>query len=178
MKILVTRHGQTDWNVEKRIQGQTDVELNPTGIEQAHQTKKKLEKETIDVILCSPLKRAKQTADIININRNIPIIYDERLLEIDYGEIDGKLGSEFDYNGFWTITNTHQYKGAETLTNFIKRVHECLDELKKQEKENILIVTHNGVCRAINLYFNEIPEDGNIIHLGMDNCEVVEYWLE
>lgn len=175
MKILVTRHGQTDWNVEKRIQGRTDIELNNKGIEQAYQTKENLENEKIDLIICSPLKRAKQTADIINKDRNIPIIYDERLLEICYGENEGRLHDDFDYDGFWSIVNTHEYKDAENVNKFIQRVHNFLNDLKNRKEENILIVTHNGVCRAINTYFNGIPNDNNIIDLGIKNCEVVKY---
>ena len=175
MKILVTRHGQTDWNVEKRIQGRTDIELNNKGIEQAYQTKENLENEKIDLIICSPLKRAKQTADIINKDRNIPIIYDERLLEICYGENEGRLHDDFDYDGFWSIVNTHEYKDAENVNKFIQRVHNFLNDLKNRKEENILIGTHNGVCRAINTYFNGIPNDNNIIDLGIKNCEVVKY---
>ena len=175
MKILVTRHGQTDWNVEKRIQGRTDIELNNKGIEQAYQTKENLENEKIDLIICSPLKRANQTADIINKDRNIPIIYDERLLEICYGENEGRLHDDFDYDGFWSIVNTHEYKDAENVNKFIQRVHDFLNDLKNRKEENILIVTHNGVCRAINTYFNGIPNDNNIIDLGIKNCEVVKY---
>lgn len=175
MKILVTRHGQTDWNVEKRIQGRTDIELNNKGIEQAYQTKEKLKNEMIDLIICSPLKRAKQTADIINIDRNIPIIYDERLLEICYGENEGRLHDDFDYDGFWNIIDTHEYKDAENVNRFLKRVYDFLEDIKKYEEENILIVTHNGVCRAINTYFNGIPKDNNIIKLEIKNCEVVKY---
>ena len=175
MKILVTRHGQTDWNVEKRIQGRTNIELNNKGIEQAYQTKENLENEKIDLIICSPLKRAKQTADIINKDRNIPVIYDERLLEICYGENEGRLHGDFDYDGFWSIINTHEYKDAENVNKFIQRVHNFLNDLKNRKEENILIVTHNGVCRAINTYFNGIPNDNNIIDLGIKNCEVVKY---
>lgn len=175
MKILVTRHGQTDWNVEKRIQGRTDIELNNKGIEQAYQTKENLENEKIDLIICSPLKRAKQTADIINKDRNMPIIYDERLLEICYGENEGRLHDDFDYDGFWSIINTHEYKDAENVNKFIQRVHNFLNDLKNRKEENILIVTHNGVCRVINTYFNGIPNDNNIIDLGIKNCEVVKY---
>ena len=175
MRILVTRHGQTNWNVERRIQGRTDVELNNKGIEQAYETKEKLKSENIDLIICSTLKRAKQTAEIINIDRNIPIIYDERLIEICYGEIEGKLHDDFDYDGFWNIVDTHEYKDAENVNNFIKRIYEFLNEIKKYKEKDILIVTHNGVCRAINTYFNGIPKDKDITNLGIDNCEVVEY---
>ena len=66
MAVLMTRHGQTDQNVEKRVQGKADIELNATGIEQAKITSEKLKDEKIDIIISSPLKRAKQTAEIIN----------------------------------------------------------------------------------------------------------------
>ena len=79
MKIYVTRHGQTDWNLEGKTQGRVDIELNEVGIKQAKQTKEKLKNIDIDLIICSPLKRAKKTAEIINEGRNIPIIYDEEI---------------------------------------------------------------------------------------------------
>ena len=85
MSLLITRHGQTDWNLKRKVQGKTDIELNQTGIEQAKDLSKKLANESIDLIICSPLERARQTAEIINTNRNIPIIYDNRISEIYYG---------------------------------------------------------------------------------------------
>ena len=66
MKIYVTRHGQTDWNVQGKTQGRADIELNEVGIKQAKQTKEELKNIDIDLIICSPLKRAKKTAEIIN----------------------------------------------------------------------------------------------------------------
>lgn len=75
--------------MEGKVQGRADIELNEKGLEQAIQTSKILAKEEIDLIICSPLKRTKQTADIININRNIPIIYDDSIIERDFGEFEG-----------------------------------------------------------------------------------------
>ena len=65
MKIYVVRHGQTDWNVAGKCQGRTDIELNNTGIEQAKNTKEQLKNYNIDLIICSPLKRAIKTAEIL-----------------------------------------------------------------------------------------------------------------
>lgn len=89
MNLYVIRHGQTDWNVMKKMQGSVDIELNEIGIKQAYITKENLDSISIDVIFCSPLKRAKQTAEIINKGRNLEIIYDERLRERNYGEFEG-----------------------------------------------------------------------------------------
>ena len=175
MKLLVVRHGQTDWNIQKRIQGRTDNPLNEVGIMQAHETKEILKNEKIDLIICSNLKRAKQTAEIINENRNIPMKYDDSIIEISYGENEGKNASEFDYVGIWYIDKCVKYKDAENVNDVIKRVYTFLDNIKDYEEKNILLVTHNGVCRVINTYFNGIPTDKDIIKLGVKNCEVVKY---
>ena len=76
--IYVVRHGNTDWNKQKIAMGRKDIPLNKLGIEEADNVSKILENYNFDLIICSPLKRAKQTADIINKNRNKQIIYDER----------------------------------------------------------------------------------------------------
>ena len=64
MEILLTRHGQTEWNVLGKVQGRADIELNEKGIKQAEETRKVLENINMDLIICSPLKRAAQTAKI------------------------------------------------------------------------------------------------------------------
>ena len=79
MNLYVVRHGQTEWNVLKKMQGSADIPLNKTGIEQAYKMQEKLDCIDIDLIICSPLNRAKQTAEIINQNKRLPIIYDGSL---------------------------------------------------------------------------------------------------
>lgn len=101
MGILLTRHGQTEWNVLGKVQGRADIELNEKGIKQAQETGEVLKNEKIDLIICSPLIRAKQTAKIINENKNIPIIYDEDIIERDFGEFEGINKSDFDFEGYW-----------------------------------------------------------------------------
>lgn len=92
MKLYVMRHGQTDWNILEKVQGCTDVELNENGIKQAQDTKQKIEQYDIDLILCSPLKRTRKTAEIINQDTKIPVIYEEKLLERNFGKIEGMRG--------------------------------------------------------------------------------------
>ena len=98
MKIYVTRHGQTDWNVQGKTQGRADIELNEVGIKQAKQTKEELKNIDIDLIICSPLKRAKKTAEIINEGRNIPIIFDDQIIERNFGEFEGE---KIKFDEFW-----------------------------------------------------------------------------
>lgn len=91
--IYVVRHGETDWNKLHKVMGRVDIPLNETGKSQAKITSEKLKEYKIDLIISSPLKRACETAKIINETKNLEIIYDDRLLERDFGEFEG-----LDYN--------------------------------------------------------------------------------
>ena len=102
MDILFVRHGQTDWNVQKKVQGLANIELNETGINQAENARGLLEKENIDLIICSPLKRTIQTANIINKNKKIELIIDDRIIERDFGEFEGVNKEEFNFGDFWS----------------------------------------------------------------------------
>lgn len=115
MKLIIVRHGQTNFNLERKLQGVTDNELNDNGKNQAEQTKEKLENETFDLILCSPLIRARQTADIINKERKVKIIYDERLIERDFGEFEGKYIKEYNVDEFWSYLQNKKYQKAENI---------------------------------------------------------------
>ena len=94
MKVYVIRHGQTDWNLAKKTQGKTDIELNETGIEQARKAKEEINKCNIDLIFCSPLKRARKTAEIVNEDKKCKIIYNKALEERGYGDFEGKTKDE------------------------------------------------------------------------------------
>ena len=93
MNIYYVRHGQTDWNKVKRLQGRTDNPLNEVGIEQAKKTRDLLKNEKIDLIICSPLRRTLETANIINEGRNIKIIKDEGFIERSFGKYEGEFSA-------------------------------------------------------------------------------------
>lgn len=154
------RHGQTDWNKEKRLQGSTDIPLNETGIEQAHLAAENCKDLPIDIIISSPLERAYKTAEIVNKDFDVEIIQDDRLSEKNYGIFEGKLlierdewakeviaktpDVELEANGFPVIED------AEPYEDFVYRVEEALNEyLEKFEGKNIMIVAHAGVFRAL-----------------------------
>ena len=108
--IYFVRHGSTDWNENKnekgikdpKCQGRADLDLNQKGISQALQTAEQLKGIKFDRVICSPLKRAKQTLEIIY-SGNRPVEIDERVIERDFGEFEGLTRAEFDFNGFWNI---------------------------------------------------------------------------
>ncbi len=176
MEILLTRHGKTLWNSLGKVQGRADIGLSKDGIEQATKTALSLKDEKIDLIICSPLLRAKQTAKIINKNRNIPIIYDEGVIERDFGELEGKNKEEFDFPGFWSYKKNFKYEKAENIKDFFERVYSFLDRIKEEYKDKrVLIVAHGGISIPVNCYFNGIPEDDNLLKLVLGNCEVAKY---
>ena len=179
MKILLTRHGQTDWNVLGKIQGITDIELNETGIKQAQKTRDELANYPIDVILSSPLKRAKRTAEIIGENRNIPVIIEEGLKERCFGKFEGKTREELPFKEIWNYKLNKQYEDAESVGELFNRVDGFLKQVKeKYEDKTVLLVTHGGVCVPIRAYFEGIPDGTEeLIGLGLENCEVKEYEL-
>ena len=176
--IYVTRHGQTDWNTQKRVMGRCDEPLNNNGINQAIETKNNLLNKDIDLIICSPLLRAKQTANIINEGRNIPIVYDNRIIERDFGEFEGMQTCDFDFNNYWNYYKNDQYQKAENIQLFFERVYSFLDYIiKKYSDKNVLIVTHGGVSIPIACYFNENIPPGSLVEAGLvlGNCQVLSY---
>ncbi len=177
MKILLTRHGQTDWNVLRKIQGRTDIELNQTGIKQAENAREKLLNYDIDVVIASPLKRARKTADIMVKDRNIPIIIDENLLERAFGIYEGKVVDVIDTNEIWNYKLNKKYEGAESVRELFERVNRFLNNIQeKYQDKTVLLVTHGGIAVPIRAYFEGIPEGMEILKgLGIENCEVLEY---
>ena len=179
MKLLITRHGQTDWNVEKKVQGKADIELNEKGKEQAEETKKLLAGKDIDLIICSPLIRARQTAEIINKGRNIPIIFEDGISERNFGEFEGHSTSEFDFEAFWSYQKNLKYEEAENIRDFFERVYSCIKKIQvENESKKVLIVSHGGVSIPIQCYFDGIPNKETLLPLAIGNCQIIEYETE
>ncbi len=177
MRLLLTRHGQTDWNVAGKIQGSTDIELNETGIKQAEATKEKLLGENIDVIISSPLKRARKTAEIIASGRDIPLIFDNEITERCFGKFEGKTAKEFNFDEIWNYKLNKQYEDAESTGALFTRIENFLEKIKKEyQDKTVLLVTHGGVTVPIRAKLEGIPEGMEVLRgLGIDNCEVKEY---
>jgi len=176
--IYITRHGQTNWNVLKKVMGRCDEPLNDIGIKQALETKNNLMDKDIDLIICSPLLRAKQTAEIINQGRNIPIVYDDRIIERDFGEFEGKKTSNFDFHGYWDYYKNEQYEKAENIQVFFQRVYSILkDIVDNYADKNILIVAHGGVSIPVACFFDGNIPTGSLVEAGLvlGNCQVLSY---
>ncbi len=171
--IYFVRHGQTDWNLEKKIQGRVDISLNKTGILQAQEINEKLKDVKFDYVFCSPLKRAKETCNIITDNN---IIFDDRIIERDFGEFEGVKKTDFDFKGFWHFDKDYKSTRSESVEQVKDRVYNFLDEImSKYNGKNILIVAHGGIGVFVSSYFNGIPSDGNFLRYLVDNGQILMF---
>ena len=176
--IYVTRHGETNWNLEQKVMGRVDIPLNQNGRKQATIVRDSLFDTSIDKIICSPLLRAKQTADIINQRKQVEIIYDNRLIERDFGEFEGMNTKDFDFDGFWDYYQNEHYKKAENIQDFFDRVYEAVDDIMMTyQEETILIVAHGGISIPIDCYFRKSIPTGSLLHqnIVLGNCQVKAY---
>lgn len=178
MKLYVIRHGQTATNAAKGMVGRTQIyALTPQGEEQARQASRETAQLDYDLVISSPLLRAKVTCGIVNM-KGKPVLEDPRIMERDCGEMEGKPKESFDYPHYWNAHYDFDFKGMTPIGEFLNTVWAFLDDIKATYPDkNILVVTHNGVCRAIGAYFNGIPEDGNLTVYAHENCEIKAYDL-
>lgn len=174
MKLYVTRHGETPYNVENRICGISDIQLNDTGKKQAREIANQLKDKKIEVIISSPLKRAKETATIIADILHQEVQIDDRLHEINFGIFEGQPGQtpEFRY-----VKSQHAtcYPQGEKLFKVVQRVYNFLDDIhKKYENKTVLVVCHGGIVRIIHSYYHDMTNDELFTWLP-ENCCIQRY---
>ena len=154
--IYLVRQGETDWNLFKKFNGCTDTELNQTGIAQAKLQAENLRNVNFDACFCSPQTRARQTGEIIYKG---PIVFDDRLVEINCGEFEGK-DETADMMKLFLQAAVNGDKGTESSKAFMKRSCDFCDMIAEDHKgKNVLIVTHAANIRVIDYYFNDKPKD-------------------
>ena len=157
--------------------GRCDIPLNAEGREQAYITSEKLGSCNIDIIICSPLERAKETARIINENRKLPIYLEDRIMERSMGDLEGKGYLSLEENAkLWDINANYDLNNVETMERFKERIYGFIEYiLHKYEDKDILLVTHGGVSALINCYFSGTLNQGPISNKFLGNCEVANY---
>lgn len=150
------RHGLTDWNRDKRIQGTTDIDLNEEGRDMARKWGESLKDNEFHCILTSGLGRAVQTVEIINeALGGLPVHTDDRLAEQDWGEWTGLTGEDMSNNR--KQVKKQEYKGfefcppgGESRDEVLMRACDALlDFSEEHEGEKVLVVTHNGVLKCL-----------------------------
>lgn len=168
LNIYLTRHGETVWNQEGRLQGSKDSQLTEVGERNAILLGERLADIDFNRIYSSSSGRALKTAQLICQKRDIPIETIENLKEIYFGEWEGKTQLEIDkqfknqYHAFWNTPHNYDHlpHKAESLRDFKSRIEQALEQILETNSDgNILIVTHGVVIRAMMSYFWDIPSE-------------------
>ena len=170
------RHGQTVWNVENKICGCTDSPLTEYGREQARETGRKILAEGIqaDEILCSPLSRAKDTAQLISEMTGIPCRVEPRLIEQNFGKWESTPRDSREFKEA-KKNFIDSYEGGENMLAFAHRIYTVLDEIKAaSDEKTVIIVAHNGLSRVIESYFRDMTNE-EYAAFGIGNCEIRRY---
>ena len=177
MTLYIVRHGETDWNKSRLMQGRTDTPLNEEGIRQATDLSKKINIDDIDICISSPLKRASETAKIL-VNNKLDIIYDKDLVERSFGDYEGKVAVYEDILRQWDYKLNDNTYNIETIKECLKRAKDVLDRIKKDyPNKNILIVSHGSFMKC--LHFNLVGYDENTDFLSfkVNNADIFKYEL-
>lgn len=178
-KIYVARHGETDWNKFGKLQGATDIALNDSGRQQAKSCGVYFDTIPIDAIFTSPLKRASETAAIINEQLNVPIIEIEEFRERTFGDAEGMT-----YEERSKVYPRKNYPNQELFKSFKKRLIIGLRKINKAYPEGeVLLVAHGAVIHTLfqiveNDHF--FPSNARLSNGGVSivSFEEGKWWLK
>ena len=175
------RHGKTDWNLLHKLQGRTDIPLNDMGIKMASEAAERYKDVHFDVCYCSPLIRARETARLVLEGRDVPVIIDDRLVEMGFGIYEGEqeIFEKPECPVRVLFFNPEKYVatgGAESLEDLLKRTNEFLEDIAYplvKEGKDVLIMGHGAMNSAI---------IGNVKHKpleefwseGIENCRLIK----
>jgi len=173
-ELWLVRHGQTDWNLEGRYQGQSDIPLNQTGIEQARELSLSLREYPFGALYASDLSRARMTAEILGERFHLAVQTDPRLREINQGEWEGYLVSEIRAR-FQDLATAERRKiymnppGGESVSAVAGRVAAAVNEIARRHPgEKVLVVSHGLavatlICQAddisLDVVYKHIPDN-------------------
>ena len=176
MSVYFVRHGESLANVNGTAAGaEDDSPLTEKGLRDAQAVAREITKRIatgelhINKIVSSPLRRARQTAEIISQEAlgGLPVEIDQRWCEREIGKAAGMK------HGTWYHLEDDPAAGVETRQAFCERVAEAYDELAGLS-DNILVVSHNGVYRALQAYMHHISPEKFVEMSGLGNCEIIE----
>ncbi|MGN1382648.1 MAG: histidine phosphatase family protein [Eubacterium sp.] len=180
MELYIMRHGQTDMNISGKMQGHIDCPLNDTGRKQAAAAAEVIRRNhlSFDRVITSRLGRTKETAEIALGLPRTEFETDDRIIEIDYGDWDGKTYEEMgpEMHAFLQDpVNIHAPEGIEPLEEVTRRVGEFLTDLAQNAcpEDKILAVSHGVAIRAMFGWIRNLKRPGNEIwRMPVDNCAI------
>jgi broad specificity phosphatase PhoE len=163
LRLYITRHGETEWNTEGRMQGWKNSNLTERGRMNAIALGNALKNVEFNKVYCSPLERTKVTTGLILGGRKVEIIYDDNLREMHLGELEGLTQDEIKgiypefQDHFWKSPHKYVPKSGESFYDVKERVSRTLEQIIRDNPEgNVLIVTHGVVLKTIHSYFKNL----------------------
>jgi len=159
-RIYLIRHGETEWNLKKIMQGWQDSDLTDLGRQQTKWLRDRLSKIEFEVVYSSPLSRALETAKIIKKDDFEDIIIKDHLKEMGFGPWEGKTSVEIKkdykeaYSNFWEKPHLYTGEACESYYDVRNRVMPLIKEIIERHDNNVLIVTHTVVIKIIMAYFD------------------------
>lgn len=181
MKLYLARHGETEWNLQRMLQGSSDIPLNDTGLEQARQLREKIRGLDFDLCYASPLSRARQTAEIA-VEGRCEIIIDELLTERDFGKLEGTNPENLFLGSDWHTLKeagllTPDENGVESIHHLMLRAQKFLEKVlaENEEDSKLLIVAHNGILRALHWQIVGYDETTDLASFWLKNGELSEH---
>ncbi len=165
-ELYFVRHGQTEWNAIRRMQGQWNSDLNDLGRQQAHRNGEFLASLGIDYLVASPLDRTRQTADIINEYLQLPLSFDDRIMEWNCGDWSGEMWDQVadkwpEEFAAWQ-SDPYHYRGpnCENYPDMIERARPFLEGLTSLPHQRIAIVSHGMIGRVmVSTLLEHTPEE-------------------
>jgi len=185
LKLILVRHGETYWNKERRVQGgDSDIELNDTGSEQARKLAAFLENEPITAILSSPMQRTIATAKIIASQHQLPVEIDQGLRELKVGELEGmpvsNLSTTFSQflMQWWQDRGAMKLPNGESLIELQQRAWKVIEGLlEKHKDETVVVVSHYFVILAIIFKALDLPLDCfTKFKIDPGGVSILEFW--
>ena len=178
MKITLVRHGQTESNYLKLLQGRVNNLLNDTGRRQCKKLAEGIKDIHYDYCYMSPLVRCVETAMIL-IGDRVETIPDKRLIERSLGELEGRPGEEYNAYKFWDYDLNRSDYGVEPLQDVFERCKEFLEYIiNKHPDKHILIVTHSAPYRALKHLILGHELKGNLLGEDIPNCTLEEFEIK
>jgi alpha-ribazole phosphatase len=179
LRLLLVRHGETEWNQQMRFQGQTDIPLNAKGLEQAESIARRLQHEPLQAIYSSDLQRAWQTAEVIARYHDLSPIPHADLREMSYGVWEGMTRAEIEAGEWAELFEKYRkdslrYRppGAEYPHEIVERAGRVLQHIREQHRPGtVCIVGHGGSLRALLCVALHAPLE-TFRHIRLDNASL------
>ena len=197
MELHLIRHGQTNWNEERRVQGQSESQLTKLGIEQAKQVGEKLKPLSFDKLFSSSSKRTRETANHAFVHQDKPVTFLDSLREIFLGPWEGRLYDEIEsedpdsFRHFWEEPHLFNVSGAESFYDMQKRAMDTIHEIAESSAGlTVGIISHGALIKSVLAHIENLPMEElwkpplmhncahNIIHMDDDGSFSISIYAD